>query len=50
LGLTEKKDEWAARLFTRESMHEGAMANAFELGGVAAITEVIATMEGGTEK
>jgi len=26
------------------------MANAFELGGVAAITEVIATMEGGTEK
>lgn len=46
LGLTEKKDEWAARRFTRESMSEGAMANSFELGGVAAVQEVIAVIEG----
>ena len=46
LGLTEKKDEWAARRFTRDAMEEGAMANAFELGGVAAVQEVIAVIEG----
>lgn len=46
LGLTEKKEEWAARRFTRESMEEGALANAFELGGVTAIQEVIDTIEG----
>jgi len=46
LGLTEKKDEWAIRRFTRESMEEGALANAFELGGVAAVQEVIDVIEG----
>jgi hypothetical protein len=46
LGLTEKKDEWAARAFTRENLQEGALANAFELGGVAAVQEVINVIEG----
>lgn len=44
---SETLESWAQRAFVGESQEEGAAMNAFALGGIKNLTEIIETIEEG---
>jgi hypothetical protein len=45
LSVTEAEEAWSSEQFTGDSLEQGALANAYALGGVHTLKEIIKDLE-----
>jgi hypothetical protein len=44
-SITEAEADWSSEQFARTDLYEGALANAYALGGVNTLKDIIKTLE-----